>query len=271
MNYYPHHIGDFRSGTINMTRIERWIYRDMMDVYYDTEKQLPLELEKVCDLVGARADDECKIVAYLLRSKFIKTDDGYQHERCELEIYAYRNKADTARNNGKLGGRPKTQPEPKVNQAGNPVKTPGFDQLTGLKTNQEPRTNNQEPETTSKSKASATGSRLPEDWKPSAEDIAYCKTNRPDLRPSLVATNFYDYWIAKPGAAGRKSNWAATWRSWVRKESAATAGRGVGSNVADIEAQRQAANAANSAKAKEMLFGKKSKTDDDEGMVIENA
>lgn len=76
-----------------------------------------------------------------------------------------------------------------------------------------------------KAKSSASGSRLPADWKPAPADIEYCKTQRPDLLPSLVATNFYDYWISKAGAGGRKTDWSATWRMWVRKESAATAGR----------------------------------------------
>ena len=76
-----------------------------------------------------------------------------------------------------------------------------------------------------KTKSSASGSRLPADWKPAPADIEYCKTQRPDLLPSLVATNFYDYWISKAGAGGRKTDWSATWRMWVRKESAATAGR----------------------------------------------
>lgn len=74
-------------------------------------------------------------------------------------------------------------------------------------------------------KPAATGTRLPEDWKPSAEDVAYCKTERPELQPSKVAQNFFDYWIAKPGKDGRKVDWSATWRSWVRKEDAQRAGR----------------------------------------------
>lgn len=120
---------------------------------------------------------------------------------------------------------------------------------------------------------SATGTRLPADWKPSPADIEYCKTTRPDLRPSLVATNFYEYWTAKPGKDGRKTRWDLTWRTWVRKESVANAGRtpGPAGIVANLEAQRIAANAANTAKAKEMLFGKKPQPDKDETMVIENA
>jgi len=64
--------------------------------------------------------------------------------------------------------------------------------------------------------------RLPADWHPSEEDTKYCKENRPDLRPSEVAERFYDYWIAQPGVKGRKADWQATWRTWVRNEKPGT-------------------------------------------------
>ncbi|SKC81464.1 Protein of unknown function [Burkholderia sp. CF099] len=62
MNYYPHHIGDFRSGTVNISRLERWRYRDLLDVYYDTEKPLPADLDAVCYSVGANSDEGRRIV-----------------------------------------------------------------------------------------------------------------------------------------------------------------------------------------------------------------
>jgi len=31
------------------------------------------------------------------------------------------------------------------------------------------------------------------------------------------ADTFKDYWIAQPGAKGRKTDWQATWRNWIRK------------------------------------------------------
>lgn len=67
-------------------------------------------------------------------------------------------------------------------------------------------------------KRTATASRLPADWFPSDEDISFCETERPDLKPSDVACRFRDYWIAQPGAKGRKLDWPATWRNWVRNE-----------------------------------------------------
>lgn len=99
--------------------------------------------------------------------------------------------------------------------------------VTGALPREEKRREEEEKkEPKAKSKSSATGSRLPADWKPTPADIEYCKTERPELRPSLVATNFYDYWTSKAGAAGRKVDWSATWRMWVRKEKEENAGRG---------------------------------------------
>ncbi|WP_343499229.1 YdaU family protein [Achromobacter denitrificans] len=150
MNYYPHHIGDFRSGTVNMSRQSRWIYRDMMDVYYDTEKPLPDDLDVLCDMIGVETDEERRIVERLLRFKFTKTEDGYRHERCETEIAAYHHKAAQARANGRGGGRPRKQSGTNEKPSGflsgsDPVPSSNQDE-TGSKANQEPRTKNQETE-----------------------------------------------------------------------------------------------------------------------------
>jgi len=69
-----------------------------------------------------------------------------------------------------------------------------------------------------KSRAGALASRLPPDWTPSEEDIRFCEKERPELDPQAVGSLFRDYWIAQPGVKGRKTDWAATWRNWVRKE-----------------------------------------------------
>lgn len=75
-------------------------------------------------------------------------------------------------------------------------------------------------EAPAKQPPAANGSRLPADWKPSDEEVAFCATERPDLTASEVACRFRDYWIAQPGIKGRKSDWPATWRNWVRNEKA---------------------------------------------------
>ncbi|MFC3107415.1 YdaU family protein [Undibacterium arcticum] len=149
MNYYSFHIGDFRSGTVNMTRQARWIYRDMLDVCYDTEQPLPLDLDVLCDQIGVDTDDERRMVERLLRFKFIKADAGYTHEVCERVIADYHKKAVIAQSNGKLGGRPKkataNQKEPSGFQSGSDPVATGNPAQTGSEANQEPVTNNQEP------------------------------------------------------------------------------------------------------------------------------
>lgn len=53
---------------------------------------------------------------------------------------------------------------------------------------------------------------LPDDWK------AWAEKERPDLDAAQVADSFRDFWIAKPGKDGRKADWLATWRNWVRNQ-----------------------------------------------------
>ena len=57
---------------------------------------------------------------------------------------------------------------------------------------------------------------LPKDWKPGPEQIAQAKESRPDVDVALEAQKFVDYWIAKGGKEGRKLDWDATWRNWIR-------------------------------------------------------
>ena len=88
----------------------------------------------------------------------------------------------------------------------------------------------------------ATATRLPADWKPSAEDVLFCKTERPDLSPDVVADCFRDYWIAQPGAKGRKTNWPSTWRNWVRKEDPPPQAKGSSSQFLTAQQQRDENN-----------------------------
>lgn len=73
-----------------------------------------------------------------------------------------------------------------------------------------------------KDKPQRVGTRLSSDWSPSLADIEFCQTERPDLEVAITAARFKDYWVAQPGAKGRKSDWQATWRNWVRNEKPGT-------------------------------------------------
>lgn len=141
-----------------MSRQSRWIYRDMLDVYYDSEKPLSLDLDVLCDLIGAETEEERRIVERLLRFKFIKGEDGYHQETCARVIAEYHKKAVVAQTNGKLGGRPKkaiaiTEKPSGLQSGSDPVPT-GNPVETISEANQEPITNNHKPDTSTASSTS---------------------------------------------------------------------------------------------------------------------
>ncbi len=68
-------------------------------------------------------------------------------------------------------------------------------------------------------------SRLPKPFDLPVEWAEWAKAERPDLDPHRVADKFADYWHGKGGAAGRKLDWLATWRNWVREERAPAVAR----------------------------------------------
>lgn len=270
MNYYSHHIGDFDRATRHLTRIERSVYLDLMFTYYDTEQPLTCDIAALCRKIVARGEEEKSAVLAVLDEFFTSTPAGWYHDRCEEELDAYRKSNTQKSAAGKASAAARAQRrEQAINGTSTTVPTSVERTSNGTPTNQEPRTRNQEPETkTQKSKASATGSRLPAEWKPTPSDIEYCKTERPELRPSLVATNFYDYWTSKAGAAGRKVDWSATWRMWVRKEKEENAGRGHspmpqrGGQI-DLDEQRRK----NNEEAKRLLGFSTSTPEDDERTI----
>jgi hypothetical protein len=53
---------------------------------------------------------------------------------------------------------------------------------------------------------------LPGEW------VAFCRSERRDLDPAKTFDAFRDYWKAQVGAKGRKADWLATWRNWVRNQ-----------------------------------------------------
>ena len=60
------------------------------------------------------------------------------------------------------------------------------------------------------------GTRLPDDFHPSPEMFEWFRENCPHVDGKTEHAKFCDYWRAKPGKDGRKLDWVATWRNWMR-------------------------------------------------------
>lgn len=80
--------------------------------------------------------------------------------------------------------------------------------------------------------------RLPAGWTPSPDELRWAQDARPDLNVKLEAESFRDYWTAKPGKDGRKADWPATWRNWIRRANAGT-GRSATQQTADVSVAAQ--------------------------------
>jgi uncharacterized protein YdaU (DUF1376 family) len=211
VNYYPHHIGDFNNATRHLTRVERALYRELIELYYDTESPLPADdFEWICKKVLASSQDDRDAVKAILREFFTLDGDFYRHARCDREIIVYRAKHDAAIKAGLASAASRA----------NGKSTSVQRSLNRRATNQEPITNNQEPE--SRGKQRSRGSRLPPDWQPSEILKAWACKERPDLEIAQVSAKFRDYWAGVPGSKGCKLDWEATFRNFIRTEKPGT-------------------------------------------------
>lgn len=77
-------------------------------------------------------------------------------------------------------------------------------------------TNTSKPSKASKA-SKARGMRLPDGWQPDQALADWTRANAPAAANVLELDRFRDYWTAQPGAKGRKTDWAATWRNWARR------------------------------------------------------
>jgi uncharacterized protein YdaU (DUF1376 family) len=115
MIWYKFHIGDYLTHTVHLSDAEDLAYRRLLDLYYMSEKEIPLETESVARKIRLDLD----ITESVLGEFFDKGVDGYRNSRCDMEIAKYQHQVENNRQLGKRGGRPKktesiTETKPKV-------------------------------------------------------------------------------------------------------------------------------------------------------------
>ena len=112
MIWYKFHLGDYITHTTHLSDAEDLAYRRLLDLYYMSEKQIPLNTESVSRKIRIDLD----ITEAILDEFFERTDEGYFNSRCDAEIARYNKQVETNRSLGKKGGRPKkTETVPKRN------------------------------------------------------------------------------------------------------------------------------------------------------------
>jgi len=114
--WYKFHLGDYITHTTHLSDAEDLAYRRLLDLYYISERPIPLDTA----LVSRKIRLDLDITESVLGEFFEKTDEGYRNVRCDAEIGKYQRQVETNRSLGKRGGRPKkteseTEPEPNTN------------------------------------------------------------------------------------------------------------------------------------------------------------
>ena len=126
MNHYPHHIGDFNSATRHLTFVERALYRELLDLYYDTEQPLTSDETRLARRVMAQTDEQRAALKSVLDEFFVLTDAGWLNARCDRELCAYQQKQEQQSRAGKASAakRKTKRPAPKSGGGGVPADAP---------------------------------------------------------------------------------------------------------------------------------------------------
>jgi len=111
MIWYKFHIGDYITHTMHLSDAEDLAYRRLLDLYYMSERPIPLDTQSVARKIRLDLD----ITESVLSDFFDRTEEGYRNARCDAEIARYRHQVETNTALGKRGGRPK-KTESKPNQ-----------------------------------------------------------------------------------------------------------------------------------------------------------
>ncbi len=160
MRYYMYHLSDFNNATRYLSRLERSIYRDLLDMYYEQESAIDgTDMSTLERRLVIRSTEEQQALAFVLKEFFENQDEFYFNNRCESEIKKYQDKLEGAIKAGKASAEARRK-KARKKQRLEPDDTSSIAELnvrsTDVKqtlndgaTNQEPLTINQEPLTNS--------------------------------------------------------------------------------------------------------------------------
>lgn len=93
MDWYKFYVSDWIKETAHLPDAEDLAYRRLMDLYFLTERPLPLDVAELARRI--RLDWDC--VEPVLAEFFVATDKGWIHERWEAELQRRHRQAEVNR------------------------------------------------------------------------------------------------------------------------------------------------------------------------------
>jgi len=219
VHYYKRNIGDYAKKAGRLTMLQHGAYTMLMDACYDRE--IFPTIEEAIAWTWASTEAEIAAVKLVLSRFFTLDNSGkYIQPRILEELLLYHQKSDKNRSiaieRETKRAENRTKRAPDVDETCTKraeTDTKRAPEVHEWSPNHKPLTINQQP-TTRERRAT----RLPADWQPDSELMAWATNERPDLNIGKTLESFRDHWKAAPGKSGTKMDWPATFRNWVRKE-----------------------------------------------------
>lgn len=263
MNHYPRHIGDWRTATWNLTKVQRCIYSDLIDTYYDKEQAI--SADNISEEMGCRTPEEIAALTYVLGRYFRLEGGVYRHERCDEELAHFHKLVTDAKKAGKASASARAQR--KGNGASTVVQREANDTSTPI---QPPNT--QYPPSLTDVKGGGAATPSPPPPQEPEEPVYKLSKKCPKtftVTPRMWGWSALECPLLSPGDVEREtkkfrdhtfgrsiSDWTGAWRNWLRKEQVfreqrAGVTRGPAMNAKEAERQR----------VLESMYGNKEKKD----------
>lgn len=185
VKFWKRWISDFRGKTRGCSLIEIGAYDMLLDEYYSHEAPLPTDKVSLYRICSAMDSTERAAVDRVVAKFFELGEDGKLHNtRADRYLEEEMDFIHEQRERGRIGGmrsweKRKASGEPAIRTNGHQLDLEA----------------------------------LPEEWR------VFCATERKDLNPDSTFAKFKDHWKANANQrTGKKADWLAAWRNWVRKE-----------------------------------------------------
>ncbi|MES2635826.1 MAG: DUF1376 domain-containing protein [Pseudomonadota bacterium] len=217
--WMPLFIGDYLADTTRLTTLEHGAYLLLIMDYWRNGSP-PNNDSILANITRMQIKDWLKIKNVVMA--FFKLESQhYSHSRIDKELHDAKISKEKAEEKARKAAEKRWGQE-----AAKQEQSPSSSNATSIASSNQQAMHDlcpspspsPSPIKTLNSKAGASATRLPKDWQPSESDISFCLKERPELNPQSVADQFRDYWIGIAGVKGRKLDWEATWRNWVRNE-----------------------------------------------------
>jgi uncharacterized protein YdaU (DUF1376 family) len=98
MHYFQFEIKEWISNTAHLTLEEEAAYLRLINYYYDSEKPIPNDIALISRKLRI---SNIEVTKGILHEFFQESDEGFIHNRCDVEITKYRAKSEQASRAGK--------------------------------------------------------------------------------------------------------------------------------------------------------------------------